>query len=369
MTFTVNLNKDDYRAFRRFCRRRYQHTRLLILIMIAVVEILTWHGQKAGTPLSEKIISALMVPLMFGVFFGIFMLFRWILSKVTRSTFQQPVGPHEYEITASVFRERNEFGLVETPLDRIKTVGQTKDHVFVILLNGLGHIIPKREISPEELGSILEQLKGTSQPTPPPLPRSRKKGMPVPVLALVAFLIFMIGVFIIPGVRMMQQMGLRTVCSSTEAALVAVMKLYAQDHEGKYPVTFDDMVGNCLGTNLVYLLICPATDHHVGNPAHIHEWSDFGYVSGLTESDPPNCVLMFCLPENHCGEGANVGFLGRQVQWFPCKAVKETLGEHHQATFQELTNTPSLFYGTTNEVQLADLKKRAKIIWPRGGRR
>lgn len=49
--------------------------------------------------------------------------------------------------------------------------------------------------------------------------------------------------------------------------------------------------------------------------------------------------------------------------------MTQAIGQHlHRRlsgkSFQDLTNTPSMFYGTTNEVELADLKKRTRIIWP-----
>jgi hypothetical protein len=164
MIFTVHLNKDDYRAFRRYCLTRFHHAHWLLVIMIAVVEIMTWHGHKPETPLSEKIGSALAIPVLFAVLFGVLMVLKWIVAKVTRSSFQQPLGPHEYEITDSMFREKNEFGSTEATLNRIKTVGQTKNHVFIILSNGLGYIIPRREIAAPDLDQILERLKGIPQP-------------------------------------------------------------------------------------------------------------------------------------------------------------------------------------------------------------
>jgi hypothetical protein len=122
MTFTVNLNTGDYRAFRCYCYTRYHRMQWVILVIIAAVEILTWHGHKPDTPFSEKIGSALVVLIVFAAVFGVLMLFKWILAKITRSAFQQPMGLHEYEITDSVLRERNEFGSIETKLERIKTV-------------------------------------------------------------------------------------------------------------------------------------------------------------------------------------------------------------------------------------------------------
>jgi hypothetical protein len=159
------------------------------------------------------------------------------------------------------------------------------------------------------------------------------------------------------------KMALRTFCRNNIKQITLFLKMYAGDHEGKYPVTFNDAVVGYLKTNDMMIFKCPASQHHVGSIINIHDWTDYAYVSGLTEADPTNCVIMFCIPDNHKSEGANVGFLGGNVQWYPCERIKDSTGQH-SLSFQELTNTPSLFYGTTNEVQLADLKKRTKIIYP-----
>jgi hypothetical protein len=153
--------------------------------------------------------------------------------------------------------------------------------------------------------------------------------------------------------------GLRIVCNHTQRSLVLFMRMYADDHDGKYPVTFNDMAGEYIKAGDLKVFTCPASHHQVGSLTNIYEWTDYAYVSGLTEADPTNCVVMFCLPDNHKGKGANVGFLGGIVKWYSCKPDKEA------PSFQDLTNTPSLFYGTTNVVQLADLKKRARIIYPK----
>jgi hypothetical protein len=165
MKFTVNLNKDDYKAFRRYCLNKYQHMPWMFLIIVGFLEFMTWRGHKPGTSLSFKIGNAASILIIFFAFLGAFMVIRWIIVKLTRSSFQHPYGQHEYEITDSVLRERNELGMIETNRSRIKHVAQTKDHVFVILSNGLGHIIPKRELAPELLRDVLNQLDVKTQPT------------------------------------------------------------------------------------------------------------------------------------------------------------------------------------------------------------
>ena len=75
--------------------------------------------------------------------------------------------------------------------------------------------------------------------------------------------------------------------------------------------------------------------------------------------------MAFCMPSNHHDKGTHVAFVDGHVQWFPCHPTSDTIQGYRQHTFHDLTNTPSLFYGTTNEVELIDLKKRTTIIWPR----
>lgn len=154
-------------------------------------------------------------------------------------------------------------------------------------------------------------------------------------------------------------------CSSHLKQIVLFMKMYACDHQETYPSTFDDMVGtNYLRLGDKAVLICPATGHAAGSLTNIHHWTDYVYVTGLTEGEPGNGVVAFCLPEHHKGEGANVAFIGGQVQWFSCWSYTNPSTGEMNITFHDLTNNPALFYGTTNEVQLADLMKRTRIIYP-----
>ena len=161
------------------------------------------------------------------------------------------------------------------------------------------------------------------------------------------------------------QLGQRAACSGHLKHIVLFLKIYANDHQETYPLTVDGLVGpELMRIGDASILVCPESHHKAGSLSNIHEWTDYAYVSGLTDGDPSDCVVAFCLPENHKGKAAVVGFIGGFVKWYPCiKPDKET------TTFQELTNTPSLFYGTTDEVKLADLKKRTRIIYPNSARR
>ena len=155
-------------------------------------------------------------------------------------------------------------------------------------------------------------------------------------------------------------------CSSRLKQMMLFLKMYASDHQEKYPLTFNDMVAtNYLRPGDASILVCPASQPKASVLENIHSWTDYAYVSGLTDEDPMDCVVAFCPPENHKGRGATVAFVGGQVRWFSCRSHTNASSECYEPSFHDLTNTPSLFYGTTNEVELADLKKRTRIIWPK----
>ena len=157
----------------------------------------------------------------------------------------------------------------------------------------------------------------------------------------------------------------RIVCSNNVKSLVLFMKMCAMDNNGNYPASFNTLIGDYIKKDNLDIFSCAPADKKMRDSKDIHIWSSYVYVSGLTEKDPTNCVEMFCLPENHKNLGANVGFLDGRVMWFPCVKDPASTEKHPIYSFQELTNTPSLFYGTTNEVELADLMSRTKIIYPK----
>lgn len=162
--------------------------------------------------------------------------------------------------------------------------------------------------------------------------------------------------------------SIRIRCKQQVMCLSLFMKMYANDHEGQYPASFQDFYGDYVKKDDQKIFTCPSINRHATFTTNVEDSVDYAYVSGLRESDPTNCVAIFCLPSNHHEQGANVGFLDGQAKWFTCHPPPESLPKYHVITFYELTNTPSLFYGTTNEVKLAELMKRTRIIFPKTSR-
>jgi len=98
--------------------------------------------------------------------------------------------------------------------------------------------------------------------------------------------------------------------------------------------------------------VCPGSGHAPGPMNAIQAWTDYGFVSGGKESDPPAGVLAFCPPSHHGGKGALVLYGDLTVRWL---SVPE---------FARITNDPVLLFGTGDRTQLDELRKRRRIINP-----
>jgi len=185
-----------------------------------------------------------------------------------------------------------------------------------------------------------------------------RKGMVLLLPSLgAAFVVFSV-LSAVDGARQLSSQG---VCNNNLKQIILFTKMYANDHYESYPAVFEWLNDtNYCNHSKASVFVCPGTHHQAGGLTNIHEWTDYAYVSGLSESAPSKCVVVFCLPSNHQGLGANVGYVDGHIEWFPCKADPTC----KEPTFHDLTNTPSLFYGTTNETVLADLKKQTSIIYP-----
>lgn len=176
---------------------------------------------------------------------------------------------------------------------------------------------------------------------------------------LLGFIVFSV----IQTIYYAREKALQCTCSCQLKQIVLSIKEYANDNQEAYPSQFDELATKYLKEGEAAMLIHPTSHHRAGCLTNAHEWTDYAYVSGLSEADPSGCVVAFCLPENHKGEGANVAFINGSIMWFSTKADKDSPRKY--PTFQELTNTPSLFYGTTNLTKLVELMSRTKVIYPK----
>lgn len=163
MKLSVNITKDDYKAFRRFVRYRVQQIHWLYIGTFAFLEITTWRGHEPNTELSYKIVSALVIPIFLFGFVGISCLLLLALRRLKGVTFQNQYGPHTFEIINGNLIETNDSGRTETNLNQIKKVHETSKNIFILKQNGIAHIIPKRELTEEyPADRVIAELKKKS---------------------------------------------------------------------------------------------------------------------------------------------------------------------------------------------------------------
>jgi len=138
------------------------------------------------------------------------------------------------------------------------------------------------------------------------------------------------------------------ICGSNLGILGRAATFYSMDHSEGLPPNLSTMTN--FGANRPKAFVCPSSGHSPGDLANVDDWVDYSYVSGLTAADRAECVLAFCSPENHKGQGCNVLFVDGSVCWYDAE------------DFVALTSNPALFFGTTNAAELAEIQSRAKIL-------
>lgn len=168
-------------------------------------------------------------------------------------------------------------------------------------------------------------------------------------LALAWLCVLGLLVFVLPLFLPTHGKSPRSKCMAYLLQLGKAMKMYSMDHNANCAMSFSELTNYA---NNAKLYICPTSGHLPGNISNVDEWADYVLVAGLRESDPKYSVHVFCLPEYHKGAGANVLFLDGSVQWSDAQ------------DFAKLTNDPTLFFSTSNQTQLAELKARTHLVCP-----
>lgn len=138
--------------------------------------------------------------------------------------------------------------------------------------------------------------------------------------AFVAFLIW-IGLDLIRAISCSPVPAYRISCANNLKQIGLGIKMYAADHGKAYPPGFVD-AGEYLA-HQPKLFICRESGNEHGPFETVDEWSDYVYMSGLTESSPEDAVLAYCDPRNHDGDGGNILFVDGHVEWFNAKSNDE----------------------------------------------
>jgi len=182
-------------------------------------------------------------------------------------------------------------------------------------------------------------------------------GAVVAITLAVLVLPFFLAGLLVPALASAREKARRAACSNNVKEIILGLKIYASDHGEEYPPSLQDISpylpsieGNSL-SNSSTVFVCPSSDADTGSMESTNVHSAYLYVSGLTEGDPANTAVVVENPENHRGEGGNVGFIDGAVKWCSVSEIKSLLAEPWGC------QTPPLSNG-----QARDLKRRIRVI-------
>jgi len=139
-------------------------------------------------------------------------------------------------------------------------------------------------------------------------------------------LLFLLGcvvAIVLPAVVCSRERSRRTPCANNLKQLGLGMKMFAGDHDEMFPSKLVDI--RRYMADQAKIFICPRSGNKPGTIETVDGWTDYVYISGLSETNSPSEILMYCPIENHGGEGGNILFLDGHVEWF--NAEENTSGE------------------------------------------
>jgi len=123
--------------------------------------------------------------------------------------------------------------------------------------------------------------------------------------------------FLLPAIACSRERLPRIKCANNLKQLGLGMKIYATDHDESFPSKLVD-IRNYMADQ-ASLFVCPASGNKSGPIETVDEWTDYVYIVGLSETNAPSEIVMYCPSENHGGDGANIFFADGHVEWFNAK--------------------------------------------------
>lgn len=167
-------------------------------------------------------------------------------------------------------------------------------------------------------------------------------------------LLLLLGVVLTSCLRSAQEKARRCSCHSHLAIIGTTLRMYSSDHHSSFPSALDALGAYGI---MPVLCVCPSTRSKVGPLKNVREWSDYLYISGLTEDDRPNIALIIEKPGNHQGAGGDVLFIDGHVEWVSDDVLRALLKEPWLECPRQSDQKAGL---SDDEIQ--ELRKRTGII-------
>jgi len=123
--------------------------------------------------------------------------------------------------------------------------------------------------------------------------------------------------------------GPRGRCMSNLAQIDKAIAMYEIDHPNKWPTSFGELIPTYIG-KYPSIFKCPSSRASMGEITNVDVWTSYVLVP-LSPDCPKDRAHVFCPPENHQDNGANVVFTDGSVYWFTLKNFEELIRK------QELT--------------------------------
>jgi len=156
MTIQTDLNQSDYKAYRRYALFKYRKMHLAFVPVLLFFIFISWLEAEPGKTLADGIWQFIAGLVTIAVVMFVVMLIFRLVQRFTRTRFQGTMGPHTFEIGADTITETNRDGRNESRISGMRRVAEERNHFFIITAQGLGYIIPKRDLDPQGTDALRE---------------------------------------------------------------------------------------------------------------------------------------------------------------------------------------------------------------------
>ena len=195
-----------------------------------------------------------------------------------------------------------------------------------------------------------QQPHGAPGPVPaaplgysPPQPGSSTRKVLIIVLACVLgiglFLCVCLSSILIPSLGRAREQANRVKCASNLRQIGQAAQLFANDHNGNFPDTFEQLLTHADLTGEVF--VCPSSNDNPapgadgrtratnlgkgGHLSYVYVGKGLGVVTGPGATG--KAVLAYEPPSNHANGGINVLFSDGHVEFFPPQPAKQIIAD------------------------------------------